>query len=150
MEPLKVLERSRFGFESLTLAAEGKMRFEQSNWRQGFRQHDLSGSFQSGSSRSLQGRQGELWAMEGKVGQELAGQLPLTELSGETANSKQQTQGLPVCRARPYLANPDLEPFPLGPIPWPGPETPGAGRRGKRTEQDSEDSRVLMGWGEAT
>lgn len=119
MEPLTILERSRFGFESLTWAAEGKARLEQGSWRQGFRQHDLSGSFQSGSSGSLQGRQGELWDMGRKVGQELACQQALTELSEEPANSKRTgpvcvpgsaTPCQPRTRAIPTWAHPTARP----------------------------------------
>lgn len=59
-EPANVLERPRFGVDSLPGLQSGKKDLIKASWRQGFRQDDLLGSFQAGSSRSLRGRQGDL------------------------------------------------------------------------------------------
>lgn len=85
--------------------------------------------------------------MEKKEEQELASQLPSTAaIRRDGKQSKQQKKGLPKCRAGPHTASPDPEPFPLGPIMWPGPKVPGAGRQGRKTDWDN---RAMMDWVEA-
>ena len=85
--------------------------------------------------------------MEKKEEQELACQLPSTAaIRRDGKQSKQQAEDLPKCWAGPHTASPDPEPFPLGPIMWPGPKVPGAGRQGRRTDWDN---RAMMDWGDA-